>query len=642
MKKINREYNSPEFNIIKNRYGISKVFFTQSMKADSDCLYILDTDEILSDDFFLLKPNYMTVKEVETLSEASELVVPEIPMLINTIENAYARIAVYGTSDYAQKIYDYLSKNPYISVVRIDEAQLIYQDKCYLLKNEESIEMLLIMDLIACNKVEDTSGEEILTVFAKKMYYTNLKSTGNNLDINTRIIPKLVENHIQVLWIGVPNLQEIYRKRRVGLMIRFWSFLRKKNEKAFNWLRHKRFHTDFLTEESMAVVNSNVKGISEVFFNGQYINCEGGFRKTPGNSNKAFNKIWLFGPCYVRGLNFDDNHTMSAKLQAMVSEQYNVINRGTVNTCLNYAMRMSEFKSGDIVVFFSPDSVPVSKHPNITYLDMTSMIDTVPHLERHITDSVFHCDEIVIDAMVNGIFSHLNQTDNLVGTDSVYFGSLQKRVPSLNMYMDNEFIKWINKLSDYKQVGKCGAIVMNANPFTNGHLYLVEYAARRVDCVYIFVVEEDSSFFSFHDRMKLVEEGTKNISNVIVLPSSQYIVSKSSLPGYFKKESMNTDYKLDATQDLLAFAQVAKELDIQVRFAGEEPLDPYTNQYNENMSRILPKYGIEFETIPRKQNDDVVISASLVRKCLEEGNLQKIRDFVPQSTYVYLQKYKDG
>lgn len=107
--------------------------------------------------------------------------------------------------------------------------------------------------------------------------------------------------------------------------------------------------------------NSNVKGISEVYFNGRYINFENGFRVTPGNSQDIKNNIWLFGPCCVRGLSFDDDHTMSAKLKQMVKDQYNVINRGTVNTCLNYVMRIAEYRIGDVVVFFSPDKVPEKK-----------------------------------------------------------------------------------------------------------------------------------------------------------------------------------------------------------------------------------------------------------------------------------------
>lgn len=47
---------------------------------------------------------------------------------------------------------------------------------------------------------------------------------------------------------------------------------------------------------------------------------------------------------------------------------------------------------------------------------------------------------------------------------------------------------------------KIGAIVMNCNPFTYGHQYLIETAARLVNLLYIFVVEEDKSIFPFSQR----------------------------------------------------------------------------------------------------------------------------------------------
>lgn len=37
---------------------------------------------------------------------------------------------------------------------------------------------------------------------------------------------------------------------------------------------------------------------------------------------------------------------------------------------------------------------------------------------------------------------------------------------------------------------------------------------------------------------------------------------------------------------------VAKELEISVRFVGEEPFDKVTREYNETMKRILPEYGM--------------------------------------------------
>lgn len=181
-----------------------------------------------------------------------------------------------------------------------------------------------------------------------------------------------------------------------------------------------------------------------------------------------------------------------------------------------------------------------------------------------------------------------------------------------------------------------GAIVMNCNPFTLGHQYLIEYASDRTDYLYIFVVEEDKSFFNFNDRLELVKAGTSHLNNVKVLPSGKFIISSNTFSEYFAKANL-AGATVDTSLDVETFAeQIAPVLDISVRFVGEEPLDPITKQYNQSMKEILPKYGIEVEEIPRKQSGGGVISASRVRKCLEKKAWDEINQLVPKTTYDYL------
>ena len=78
--------------------------------------------------------------------------------------------------------------------------------------------------------------------------------------------------------------------------------------------------------------------------------------------------------------------------------------------------------------------------------------------------------------------------------------------------------------------GKVGAAVMNCNPFTLGHRYLIETAARECDRLYVFVLSEDKSRFSAADRLTLVKEGTKDLKNVTVLPTGPYLISSATFP----------------------------------------------------------------------------------------------------------------
>jgi [citrate (pro-3S)-lyase] ligase len=188
---------------------------------------------------------------------------------------------------------------------------------------------------------------------------------------------------------------------------------------------------------------------------------------------------------------------------------------------------------------------------------------------------------------------------------------------------------------------KIGAVVVNCNPFTLGHRYLIQYAAAKCDRLYIFVVEEDRSFFPFSDRIELVKLGVKDISNVVVIPSGQFIISQRTFEAYSNKEALQNEI-VDASLDIEIFGEkIAPELGITVRFAGEEPIDNVTRQYNDTMRRMLPQYGIEFEVVNRKKEGDKAISASRVRQLLENKNFSEISKLVPKTTLKYLKnKYR--
>ena len=177
---------------------------------------------------------------------------------------------------------------------------------------------------------------------------------------------------------------------------------------------------------------------------------------------------------------------------------------------------------------------------------------------------------------------------------------------------------------------------MNCNPFTLGHEYLIEYAAKKVKKLYIFVVEEDKSEFKFADRFELVKRGVKKFSNVEVLPSGKFIISQQTFSGYFNKENLQ-DVAVDSSEDVEIFARdIAPSLGITVRFVGEEPEDSVTRQYNENMRRILPQYNIDFCEIPRREINGEVISAKKVRAALKVGDFDTIKKLVPKTTLKFL------
>jgi len=194
-------------------------------------------------------------------------------------------------------------------------------------------------------------------------------------------------------------------------------------------------------------------------------------------------------------------------------------------------------------------------------------------------------------------------------------------------------------------VREIGAIVMNCNPLTNGHLTLIRHAAGQCEFLYIFVVEENRSTFPFADRIALVRAGTADLPNVCVCPSGPYMISGLTFPTYFLKDTESPS-ALQSEVDITLFArQIAPALGIRRRFAGEEPLDAVTRQYNETMQALLPAHGIEFCQIPRACLGDEPISASRVRALLAEhgGVTAQIREMVPPCTADYLlEKYGEA
>ncbi|MCR4817618.1 MAG: [citrate (pro-3S)-lyase] ligase [Fretibacterium sp.] len=178
------------------------------------------------------------------------------------------------------------------------------------------------------------------------------------------------------------------------------------------------------------------------------------------------------------------------------------------------------------------------------------------------------------------------------------------------------------------------AVVMNANPFTLGHQYLVERASAENDAVHLFVLSEDASLVPFSVRKRLVLEGTRHLGNVAVHDSGPYIISGATFPSYFQRDETAV-IESHARLDLAVFVKIAAALGIRARYVGEEPRSLVTGIYNQIMAEELPEHGIRCEIISRKETGGEVISASTVRQTIKAGDRERLRALVPQSTYDY-------
>ncbi|MBP2057680.1 [citrate (pro-3S)-lyase] ligase [Lactobacillus colini] len=223
-------------------------------------------------------------------------------------------------------------------------------------------------------------------------------------------------------------------------------------------------------------------------------------------------------------------------------------------------------------------------------------------------------------------FQHLNFRE-LAATDQAAF--LESGMPGIDDYLES-------LPQDPSQKDKrIAAVVMNANPFTLGHRYLVETASKENDIVYVFVVKTDASLFSAHERIRLVKDGLSDLDNVCVVSSQDYQVSKATFPAYFLK-SPDDLIKEQTAIDALVFKNwLAPKLNITSRYLGQEPFSKTTERYNESLIKILePK--IKVKVLNRLTEDDKIITATEVRKLIKNNDLAGIEELVPATTFNFI------
>lgn len=177
-----------------------------------------------------------------------------------------------------------------------------------------------------------------------------------------------------------------------------------------------------------------------------------------------------------------------------------------------------------------------------------------------------------------------------------------------------------------------GVVVMNCNPFTLGHRYLIEQAAKQVERLFVMVVREDCSLFAYTERKAMVEQGVAHLKNVTVIDGSEYAISQATFPTYFLKRLDDAAYT-QMLLDLDLFRRhIAPALGATIRFVGTEPTDQLTRRYNQLMHEVLA----DVRETARLEKEGNAVSASRVRKAMEQGDMSTIRQLVPPTTLPYI------
>lgn len=211
---------------------------------------------------------------------------------------------------------------------------------------------------------------------------------------------------------------------------------------------------------------------------------------------------------------------------------------------------------------------------------------------------------------------------------------LEWGAPGINEYCDN-----LKKLRA-KPGERLGCLVMNCNPFTKGHRYLIEQACAECDRVIILAVEEDLSEFPFSVRLELLRRGTEDLPNVSVIAGGRYAISALTFPAYFSRDAARS--RLQSQIDAEIFARhIAPALGVSDRYLGDEPFSESTAIYNEIVQQRLTAAGIRVHIVPRKEENGCAISASEVRRLLSTGAFNDIAPLLPETTLSYILEHKE-
>ena len=297
-----------------------------------------------------------------------------------------------------------------------------------------------------------------------------------------------------------------------------------------------------------------------------------------------------------------------------------------------------------------------------------------PLISRIISDS----------GLVN--FKVFTKPEYQVVFESLGFRLLAQAPEAVFMEMGRGLEKYCEYLRGCARPGRSGVVVMNANPFTLGHLYLLEQASKQVDTLFVIPVKEDLSEFPYAERLAMIKAASAHLASeknyflgrcpknqfssdntspthadaaIIVLDGSAYTISAATFPTYFLKD-LSTAAETQMRLDLDLFERwIMPALGATVRFVGSEPLDPMTARYNSLMHNAVvisrletasagftaeknyfsgrcPKNQFSSASQCQTHADASVISASTVRAFIEAGDYASAAALCPVTTHPYL------
>lgn len=460
-----------------------------------------------------------------------------------------------------------------------------------------------------------------------------------------------------VVVVSHPELARLKNKSKYEIEI----LKNKKPSKEYIQKLHEHCPYDFASEiKSSAIIT--VGGVMRhADYQSQYVNFADGMRVVTDQPDTYEKSVYCVGNSHYTS-HSEDRYTISSCLQKLFNEHNHSIRVVNASVSRNRPANQAEIikrlpiKNGDIVLIEFLGNIGRNKIKDFCTINGMGYYDlNLDFMNSRYVGEIFidqhHVTYVgnmeIANILYKNVFKYevFSNSAPYRGMEKIFYemstkassyGSENGGSGALSLSVDN----------NYKDIpifdeGSIGAIVMNCNPITKGHMHLINIASQIVDHLYIFVVQEDRSFFSFSDRIDMVRLATPHLNNLVIVPSGKFILSAETFPEYFDKD-MKQNAEIDTSHDIGIFHEyIAKKFNISIRFIGEEPNDMVTRQYNDEMKRSLPENGIQVIEIPRLKSEKDVISASRVRSLLKGDQWDEIAEICPETTVLYLKSMKE-
>ena len=622
IKKISNDYKEMSLTQIKNNHGMQNHIPIINNGHFEKELYYPNSNE--------LKRVEMDMNRWKILYEKNDF--------INDYIKTLGLTSILISGKHQKKLSDYFSKygNDFsCELITIDDELEV--DPNALILDTDSNSSELKLKLLRKKGINKYYNLLDLCDAAEIIYFFNNIYNNKSLNVITYKIPEIEELDIAESDIAIKQDMR-YRD----------YFMNMFNKKEYYELIQEVLGQNFNLEFIRNIMNPpNIIYYHGMYtlgnMNTKYCTCCNGYRYTTGSTINADNNIYMYGPCLIFGQFVDDNHTIASLLQRIInnsSYNYSIKNYGIPSLKFQEQIRRINnmtYKENDIIMLFLlPSEIEyLQSIGNIEYKELIEPFKD-KKLGRYFLGNPIHCNADANERITKYLFKDVKQRLGNHKNNKFVERTFKRDVFNNNKLVD-EFMKYL--LLNRRNTENNGSIIMNANPFTFGHYYLIKYAAEKVDTLYVFIATEENPYFSFEDRYQMAVNSCKDLDNVVILASGSLTGTSKVFPDYWDKRD-DENITIDCSLDFQIFTEyIAPFLNIKKRFVGTESVDYVTKQYNELLKEHMPLYGIEVFEVPRFTIDNEEISAKKVRKAMET-NMEYVKSHVPAGTFEVLTKYE--